>query len=92
MNTSVKAAKAALRKSMKQTLLAMSAESKSGQSSSVCKMLMETPEYVTAKSIACYVSMLDQEIDTDAVIRDALRFVPLGTNGTRDYKVATCFY
>ncbi|KAG8750026.1 5,10-methenyltetrahydrofolate synthetase [Serendipita sp. 396] len=70
--TTIKAAKSALRKSMKQTLTAVSGELITSQSQAVLTRLSQLPQYQSSKSISCYVSMSTGEVQTDSIIQQAL--------------------
>ncbi|KAK0627654.1 hypothetical protein B0T14DRAFT_493700 [Immersiella caudata] len=78
---SLNVAKQQLRSLMKQKLGAISYESAISQSSIVSKTLKTFKPYTEAKRISVYLSMPSGEIQTDAIVRDALEsgkevFVP----------------
>ncbi|KAK0643248.1 5-formyltetrahydrofolate cyclo-ligase [Cercophora newfieldiana] len=78
---SLKAAKQQLRLLMKQRLGAISHESAMSQSTIVSNTLKTFKPYVEAKRVSVFLSMPSGEIQTDAIVRDALKsgkevFVP----------------
>ena len=70
--TSLKLAKTALRKEMKELILKLTDEEKCRQSISVTKQLLQDDWYINAKSISIYLHMED-EIKTQDILEDALR-------------------
>ena len=70
--TSLKLAKSALRKEMKEIILKLTDEEKCRQSISVTKQLLHDDWYINAKSISIYLHMED-EIKTQDILEDALR-------------------
>ena len=70
--SSLKLAKSALRKEMKEIILKLTDEEKSRQSISVTKQLLHDDWYINAKSISIYLHMED-EIKTQDILEDALR-------------------
>jgi 5-formyltetrahydrofolate cyclo-ligase len=68
----IRLAKADLRKRMKQSLLAMTSQEKSRQSSLLCKMFLSSEEYQKSQRVAIYLSMHD-EIDTEEIMQDLFK-------------------
>ncbi|RDL38834.1 NagB transferase-like protein [Venustampulla echinocandica] len=70
--SALKAAKKELRSVMKQRLLTVSPESIGAQSAAVLQRVTNFKPYQDAKRIGIYLSMPTGEIQTDAIVRDAL--------------------
>ncbi|KAF2395811.1 5-formyltetrahydrofolate cyclo-ligase-like protein [Trichodelitschia bisporula] len=77
----LRVAKKDLRTSLKQILSALPASSITSQSANITSAFLALPEYQSATRISVYLSMPSGEVQTDAIVRDALRmgkqvFVP----------------
>jgi len=69
---SIRAAKKDLRKVLKKALSEISTESVTLQTSNIIKTLIALPEYQKAHNISIYLSMPAGEVQTAAIVRDAL--------------------
>jgi len=68
----IRAAKKELRKTLKKALAEVSKESVTNQGSCIVKTLLSLPEYQSARRISVYLSMPSGEVQTAAIVRDAL--------------------